>query len=611
MQPLPSPGHPPHRRTRHRASRPALLAGLCAAALSTTLTAAVPANADPTTATPEAAPATVGIQTVRSAAGYQVRVDGVTRATVAVGDPGHSVRTTLSPTGRHAALIGDFNGRYGAELLSLDVGSGRLTRIAAGRITSAVYTHDGRLGYVLAGDSSGQLRLRQPDGGGPDRPVASLDGVDVQLVGWGEGDAAALLTHRAAGEPSGPSLSRVDLATGATRTVLAGDAAKGVVYRDIRVTRIDGAQRVSAIVADHIYPCAGTSSSLLLADEHGATVVRTGATRDSYREAAWSPDGDRVAYTIQACVSPAEKTASRSRALQRLDELNGTYVRDLVATTARRIVEGVTPHYRLDGFTGSQLRLASERYGIQTVDVARPVTAAQLDATAAAPASAVTTGTKGATPTTPAGGRDGAGDIGVQSKIVGSTFIHQLWDTADTFNGNSACGPTSAVMDLAGYQLANQNGYYVSTPSRHWSPYGRYITHSYTAYGTTYDAVAPDPNWNYFAGAYGWLVETPSQGTIHRWMGDYLDRHVSYPVAETGTVTWSWIKSKIDANLMVVVSGNFAYGQYGHIGLITGYLDDGRVYVNDPYGAGTDGSWDGKNTVYTLDYIRGWYAWAA
>ncbi|MGC5331238.1 C39 family peptidase [Micromonospora sp. DT62] len=610
MQPLPCPGHPPPRRTRHRASRPAVLAGLCAAALCAALAGVAPATAGPATVTPVAGPAAAGIHTVRSDAGYQVRIDGVTRATVTVDDPGNSVRTTLSPTGRHAALIRDFNGRYGAELLSLDVGTGRLTRVAAGRITSAVYTPDGRLGYVLAGDSSGQLRLRQPDGGAADRPVASLDGVDVQLIGWGEGAAAALLTHRAVGEPSGPSLTRVNLATGGARTVLAGDAAKGVVYRDIRVTRIDGAQRVSAIVADHVYPCAGTSSSLLLADEHGTAVIRTGATRDSYREAAWSPDGDRVAYTIQACVSPAEKAASRSRALQRLDELNGTYVRDLAATTAQRLVEGVTPNYRLDGFAGAQLRLASERYGIQVVDAARPVTAAVLDATAA-PATAVTTATKGAAPKAPAGGHDVGGDVGVQSKIVGSTFIHQLWDTADNFNGNSACGPTSAVMDLAGYQLANQNGYYVSTPSRHWSPYGRYITHSYTAYGTTYDATAPDPNWNYFAGAYGWLVETPSQGTLHRWMGDYLNRHVSYPVAETGNVTWSWIKSKIDANLMVVVSGNFAYGQYGHIGLITGYLDDGRVYVNDPYGAGTDGTWDGKNTVYTLDYIRGWYAWAA
>ncbi|SCG48945.1 C39 family peptidase [Micromonospora halophytica] len=610
MQPLTCPDRPPDIRPRRAAIRPAARAGLCVATVAAALAGTVPAAAGPATATPAVDPATAGLHTVRSAAGYHIVVDGVARAAVRVSDPGNSVRATLSPSGRHAAVVGDFNGRHGTELLSLDLGSGQLTRIAAGRVTSAVYTQDGRLGYVLADDRSGQLRLRQPDDGST-RVVANLDGSDVQLIGWGEGSAAALLTHRAVGEPSGPSLTRVDVATGTARTVLTSDAAKGVVYRDIRTVRIDGAQRVSAIVADHSYPCAGTSSSLLLADEHGTPVIRTGGTRDSYREAAWSPDGDRVAYTIQACISTTEKAAGRSQALRRLDALNGTYVRDLAATTARRVVEGITPHYRLDGFAGPWPRLTSDRYGIQAVDPARPVAAAQLDATAATTAPAATVSTKAAFPTGRSGVADGTGVIGTQSKIVGSTFIHQLWDTADNFNGNSACGPTSAVMDLAGYQLANPNGYYVSTPSRHWSPYGRYITHSYTAYGTTYDAVAPDPNWNYFAGAYGWLVETPSQGTIHRWMGDYLDRHVSYPVAETGNVTWSWIKSKIDANLMVVVSGNFAYGQYGHIGLITGYLDDGRVYVNDPYGAGTDGSWDGKNTVYTLDYIRGWYAWAA
>ncbi|MEV7231662.1 C39 family peptidase [Polymorphospora sp. NPDC051019] len=587
-----SPPRPPGRGSR--AVRPILLAGLCAAALATTGTPPATAGGVP------AAPADHGIHTVRTAAGYDVRVDGVTRATVAVSDPGFSVRAVLDPTGRHAAVITDFDGRYGAGLLALDVDSGRLTRVAAGRVTSAAYTTDGRLGYVLAGTDSGQLRLRPAEGAGPDRAVARLTGSDVQLLGWGTG-GAALVTHRLAGPGSGPSLSRVDLATGTHRTVLASTG--GTVYRDLRTVTVGGAVRVSAIVADHVYPCAGTSASLLLADEHGTTLTRTGTTTDSYREAVWSGDG-RVAYAIQGCVSPDEKAAGRGRALQRLDDLNGVYVRDLETGGIERVVAGITANYRLDGFAGTGLRLASERLGVRIVDATDAVTAAHLDAAATPTTATVTSGGKGT-------GTATTGGAGVQAKIVPSTFIHQLWDTADNFNGNSACGPTSVVMDLAGYQLANQNGYYVSTPSRHWSPYGGYITHRYTAYGTTYDAVAPDPNWNYFAGAYGWLVDTPSVGTLHHWLRDYLDRHVSYTVAETGNVTWSWIKSKIDANLMVVVSGNFAYGRYGHIALITGYLDDGRVYVNDPYGAGTDGSWDGKNTAYTLDYMRGWYAWAA
>ena len=49
-------------------------------------------------------------------------------------------------------------GRYGAELLSLDVDSGRLTRIAAGRITSAVYTDDGRVDLCDPGGLAAEPR---------------------------------------------------------------------------------------------------------------------------------------------------------------------------------------------------------------------------------------------------------------------------------------------------------------------------------------------------------------------------------------------------------------------------------------------------------------------
>ena len=531
-------------------------------------------------ATPEfntavAAPTATGVHTVRNAeGGYDVYVGGSRRTTVKVSDPAYGVRTALSGDASSVALIVDFDGHAGSRLDVLEVATGTVTTIVGGRISSAAFAADGRLGFIDGNDvlthSSGTTsRIGRVDAAAG----------TVELIGWTPD--GLFVTHRQ--ESTGPpSLSRLDAATGEPRVVLA--SAPGVVYRDFRLTTVGGRSQVSAIRATHVYPCAGEHSTLILAQPDGTVVREVGRTADSYRSAVWSADGDRVAFELQGCVSQRERAAGRGDALARLDEVNGVYVLDLASGHGHRAVAGISANFRLGALAGDTLTLDSTRFGPRTLGTSDVTTAERLD-----------TGTAAA----------------VQAKIVPSQFIHQLWDTADNFNGNSACGPTSAVMDLAGYQLANEFGVWASWPYGHWSPYGGYVSQVYSAYGTTYNAYAPDPNWNYFAGAYGWMVDDPNVGSIHYWLGDFLDRHVSYPIAQASNPSASWIRSQINANLMVVVSGYFAYGAYGHIALITGYTDDGRFYVNDPYGAGTDGSYDGKNTVYTLDYMRGWQFWAA
>lgn len=515
---------------------------------------------------------TTSIHTVRTADGnFDLFVGESRRTTVKVGDPAYSVRTALSPDAATAAIVVDFNGNAGSRLDVLDVGSGRVTTAATGRITSAAFAGDGRLGYV---DGNDVLAYSA----GTTTRIGHVDGT-VELVAWAA--EGPLVQHR--GSATGPpSLSLLDVDTGRARPVLS--SGPGVVYRDFRLATIGGRQLVGAIRATHVYPCAGEHSSLVLAELDGTIVREVGRTADSYRSALWSADGASVAYELQGCVSQQQKAAGSADALARLDEVNGVYVHDLASGRSHRVVAGITANFQLSGLDGGTLTLDSARFGPRLLDV---------------------------TATTTAGALDASTDAAVQAKIVPSQFIHQLWDTADDFNGNSACGPTSSVMDLAGYQLANQFSVWVSSPYGHWSPYGGYVSRVYSAYGTTYNAYAPDPNWNWFAGAYGWMVDDPNVGSIHYWLNDYLDRHVSYAIASATNPSGSWIRSKIDANLMVVVSGMFVYGRYGHIALITGYTDDGRFYVNDPYGAGTDGSYDGKNTVYTLDYMRGWQFWAA
>jgi hypothetical protein len=539
---------------------------------------AVSAHAAPVTS----GPAATGIYTLRSSnTTYDVYVAGVRTAAVDVADPAYTVRTALSPKGDRLALILNVNGWAGDELRLITVANGQWVSVAKGRIASAVFGADGRLGFVRDG------RAFVLAGHAAAKPHGTVPGAEPEVIGW-TADGSGLLVQHHNSATMAPSLSRLDLSSGAVTPILASNPAADVVYRDFRIAVVAGQHRISAIRATHIYPCAGRQSTLVLADERGVAIKEVGTTPDSYRSAVWSPDGKGLAYEVQACVSPEAKAGGKAMALGRMETLNGLYVLDLAAGQSHRVVRGLSSSFPLSGYDGDTVRLASARDGVRTVAALATdaMTGDRLDAEAVP-------------------------DVSIQAKIVPSVFIHQLWDTADNFNGNSACGPTSAVMDLASYQLPNQFGFYASWPSRHWSPYGGYVHSVYSAYGTTYNAYAPDPSYHYFAGAYGWMVDDPSVGSIHYWLRDYLDRHVSYAIAEAFTPSAAWIRSKIDGNLMVVVSGMFAYGLYGHIGIITGYTNDGRFYVNDPYGANTDGSYDGKNTIYTLDYMRGRAFWAA
>jgi len=44
---------------------------------------------------------------------------------------------------------------------------------------------------------------------------------------------------------------------------------------------------------------------------------------------------------------------------------------------------------------------------------------------------------------------------------------------------------------------------------------------------------------------------------------------------------------------------------------VIGYHDNGSFYVHDTYGAGTGGSYDGANQLYTWGYIAPAQMWAA
>ncbi|WP_157529519.1 hypothetical protein [Nocardia sp. NRRL S-836] len=299
-----------------------------------------------------------------------------------VSDPAYSVRTTVSANGELAAVITDFDGTGGTRLRTVDR-YGRTLHVATGAITSAVFR-----------------------------------GTDLAYVG---------------------TLSRLDLATGAVKPLIASD--RTTLYRDFRLVDVNGERHVSYVQNNEVYRCGSDDPQWLgLATENGKTRRLIGETKHHYRTAVWSSDGQKVAYELMGCVTDKKLGPGQ------LDAVSGVYVRDLATAKADRVVDGLSFNYALTGIAGGTAVIGSPERGYRK---ASGETAAALDRREV---------------TAPAG------------RINRAEFVHQLWDTRDDFHGGSSCGPTSAVIDLVGYQLTNQFPVTVSSPAPHVSKWGRYLT---------------------------------------------------------------------------------------------------------------------------------------
>jgi len=118
-------------------------------------------------------------------------------------------------------------------------------------------------------------------------------------------------------------------------------------------------------------------------------------------------------------------------------------------------------------------------------------------------------------------------------------FIHQLWDTKDSFDGHWACGPTSAVMALAYFnRLAPHRITTSYCPPQHASYYGWYVAdeQGYTfqsacsdtaippeGYTHTFDEAQRDPDGYLFASAYGACMQGgyASADLIWKYVGNH------------------------------------------------------------------------------------------
>lgn len=184
-------------------------------------------------------------------------------------------------------------------------------------------------------------------------------------------------------------------------------------------------------------------------------------------------------------------------------------------------------------------------------------------------------------------------------------WMHQRWDTPDSFNGSWSCGPSSCMMAAQYYDRLTPDSIWCSSPSPgHWSQWGRYIPDEYTFLGYTYDIPGLSPGDVWVDGAHGFICRDAG-GAYWSYMRLFLEQTGLY--SEWAGTSWGTLTSELESSWPVVCSSTIDYsgGSYGHIILFTGYYADRTVVVNDPYGdanlTGWGQSWrypNGKACLY-------------
>lgn len=182
--------------------------------------------------------------------------------------------------------------------------------------------------------------------------------------------------------------------------------------------------------------------------------------------------------------------------------------------------------------------------------------------------------------------------------ITGVPYIHQAYDTTDTFCGSWACGATSALMTLTFYNLMDPWPCTCSTPYVHESLYGRYISETYTYNGFTFDIRSKDCASAWARGGYGYIVQNNWEDTKTH-MAEYISYH-----GPSSYVDWAPTYAKIqnevnNVNPFVLLNSLTSAGHY--ITIIGYHTTQYTVVCNDPYGnKNTPGypSYDGTGAQY-------------
>ncbi len=169
-------------------------------------------------------------------------------------------------------------------------------------------------------------------------------------------------------------------------------------------------------------------------------------------------------------------------------------------------------------------------------------------------------------------------------------YTNQVWDTPYGFGslGSSACGPTTAIMIIAYYNLLPAWNLSLATPTRHTSAFGNYVLEPYHFHG------------NYFpGGGYGYMWPGGVNEDPYHLMAKYYELH-GLEASELDSPSLDTVISEITAGYPYSLCNGLTSA--GHIIVINGVSDkQGTLICNDPYGNKNSGSYptpNGKDVQY-------------
>jgi Tol biopolymer transport system component len=200
-------------------------------------------------------------------------------------------------------------------------------------------------------------------------------------------------------------------------------------------------------------------------------------------------------------------------------------------------------------------------------------------------------------------------------------YIHQVYDTPDSFDGDWACGATSALMAINYFGTLSYWDVTCSWPYSHVSHYGRYVSEIYTYNGHTYNIRGRDASNSWAYGGYGFIIQNNWADT-KGFMRDYIINH-GLSSSVDWDPTWAKLQAEVDNDDPCVVLNSLTTA--GHYITTIGYYTAQHTAIfNDPYGnkntpgypsydgAGAMYDWPGYNngfqnlnTVHCLIYCRG------
>ena len=210
------------------------------------------------------------------------------------------------------------------------------------------------------------------------------------------------------------------------------------------------------------------------------------------------------------------------------------------------------------------------------------------------------------------------------ARLVGVPYVHQLYDTPDSFpGGGSCCNATATLMAIQYYNRLPPHPITCTRGGTHTSQYGFYIPSKYSYNGVVFDIASADWGLSGYYGGFGYFLQDTGGSSLQHSirLKEYITYH-GLTSATDDSATFAKAQAEVDANHPNVVLNSLTSA--GHYITCIGYFRNQHTLIfNDPYGnknvaypsangAGACYDWPGYNngyqnlnTVWRYVYARG------